>query len=369
MIFLTLLFSPMSLLFFVIVIGLALGKIRIKNISLGVAGILFIAIVVGVFSRLLLESKSTEIIHEASNYMNVFSKLGTSIFVSVIGLQTGFSIKNNSKTSIVAFTIGASMSISGVLTMLLISILDNKISYPSLLGILCGALTSTPGLSSVCELIDTGSEQVVLSYGCSYILGVIIVVFFAHSFSEKNNPKTNYTSDNRQSNTFIELIVICMVALLGNVLGTLRIPPSSISLGTTASTLLIGLLIGFIINKTSLSKRLSPQGLNVFKNLGLALFLASTGFTTGIRVESLDIKTTLYGVIITLSAILCGWLSCQTLFKKYNLHCGFIIAGGMTSSPAYASICSNFPPKSTNCFSFSYFGALISLIIAIQFIC
>ena len=169
MIFLTLLFSPMSLLFFVIVIGLALGKIRIKNISLGVAGILFIAIVVGFFSRLLLESKSTEIIHEASNYMNVFSKLGTSIFVSVIGLQTGFSIKNNSKTSIVAFTIGASMSISGVLTMLLISILDNKISYPSLLGILCGALTSTPGLSSVCELIDTGSEQVVLSYGCSYI--------------------------------------------------------------------------------------------------------------------------------------------------------------------------------------------------------
>lgn len=59
--------------------------------------------------------------------------------------------------------------------------------YPTLLGVLCGALTSTPGLSSVCELIGTGSEEAVWSYGCSYLPGVIFAVFFAQLFSRNTS--------------------------------------------------------------------------------------------------------------------------------------------------------------------------------------
>ena len=89
------------------------------------------------------------------------------------------------------------MSISGVMAMLLISVIDKAINYSSLLGILCGALTSTPGLSSVCELIGSENEIAVLGYSCSYLLGVILVVFFTQLFAEKctcnkNQPQQRY---------------------------------------------------------------------------------------------------------------------------------------------------------------------------------
>lgn len=147
--FLTLLLSPFNLLFFIIVVGFAIGKLQIKHISLGIAGILFVAIMVGFLMNKFIPEENTYIILDAQSNMKIFSKLGTSLFISVIGLQTGFSIKNNSKSSMIALIIGSMMSISGVGIMLLISILDKTISYPSLLGVLCGALTSTPGLSSV----------------------------------------------------------------------------------------------------------------------------------------------------------------------------------------------------------------------------
>jgi predicted RNA-binding protein with PIN domain len=80
----------------------------------------------------------------------------------VIGLQTGFSIKNHSKNSVLAFVIGSFMSLSGVAVMLLLSLIDKSINYTFLLGILCGALTSTPGLSNVCERMGNGSENAVM---------------------------------------------------------------------------------------------------------------------------------------------------------------------------------------------------------------
>lgn len=160
--FLTILLSPLTLLFFIVVIGLAIGKIRIKGISVGIAGILFASICVGFLMKLLIQEGNLEIITNTQSTLKIFSKLGTSLFVSVIGLQTGFSIKKSSKSAIISFAIGALMSISGIMVMLTISALDKTISYPTLLGTLCGALTSTPGLSSVCELFDSGSENAVL---------------------------------------------------------------------------------------------------------------------------------------------------------------------------------------------------------------
>ena len=82
----------------------------------------------------------------------------------------------------------------------------------------------------------------------------------------------------------------------------------------------------------------------------------------------LDAKIVLYGAIITLSAIFCGLRLCNLLFFKQKLHAGFVVAGGMTSSPAYGAISSSANEMSVNCFSFAYFGALLSLVIAIQVI-
>ena len=94
---LTILLSPLNLLFFMIVAGLAIGRIRIKGISVGIAGILFAAIFFGFLMNKLIPNESREIIANAQSTLKIFSKLGTALFVSMIGLQTGFSIKNHSK--------------------------------------------------------------------------------------------------------------------------------------------------------------------------------------------------------------------------------------------------------------------------------
>ena len=367
--FLTILLSPLNLLFFMIVAGLTIGRIRIKSISVGIAGILFAAILVGFLMNKLISNESREIIANAQSTLKTFSKLGTALFVSVIGLQTGFSIKNHSKNSVFALFIGSIMSLSGVAVMLLLSLLDKSISYASILGILCGALTSTPGLSSVCELVKTGSESAVLGYGGSYIFGVILVIFFAQLFARKRSGKINRSSLHQdvKSKIYPELILICLTALFGNILGNIKI--ASLSFGTTACTLMMGLFVGYVFRKTSKASIISPLYLNAFRNLGLALFFVGTGFSTGSQYVAFDIRAILYGILITLTAIICGWGLCKLIQRKYPLQQEFIIAGGMTSSPAYGALSGFTNEASVNYFSFSYFGALISLIIAIQFIC
>lgn len=366
--YLTMLLSPLNLLLFIIIVGLAIGRIRIKGISVGIAGILFVAISVGFLMNKLIPNGNSEIIANTQSTLKIFSKLGTALFVSVIGLQTGFSIKKHSKDSMFAFLIGALMSLSGVATMLLISLLDKSISYASLLGILCGALTSTPGLSGVCEMIGNGSESAVLGYGCSYLFGVILVVFFAQLFAEKhtNNKVQPSPQHDIKSRITPELILICLTALCGNILGNIKI--ASLTFGVTTCTLMAGLLVGYIYCKTSKSNQISSQCLNAFRNLGLALFFTDTGFSTGSQNISFDVRSILYGILITLTAIISGWALCKLPKNKHTLHQGFIIAGGMTSSPAYATLSNTPTDSSVNCFSFSYFGALITLIIAISFI-
>lgn len=366
--YLTTLLSPINLLLFIIVVGLAIGRIRIKGISVGIAGILFVAIFVGFLMSKLISNGSSEIIVNAQSTLKAFSKLGTALFVSVIGLQTGFSIKKHSKNSVLAFVIGSFMSLSGVVIMLLISRLDKSINYASLLGILCGALTSTPGLSSVCEMIGNGSESAVMGYGCSYLFGVILAVFFAQLFEKKRFENQTPISQQQEikSKIYPELILICLTALCGNVLGNIKI--ASLTFGVTTCTLIAGLLVGYIYCKTSKSNQISSHCLNAFRNLGLALFFAGTGFSTGSQNISFDIRSIMYGIFITITAIICGLALCKLLRNKHSLHQGFIIAGGMTSSPAYASLSNRPTDSSVNCFSFSYFGALITLIIAISFI-
>ena len=369
--YLTILLSPLNLLFFIIVAGITIGRIRIKGISVGIAGILFAAIFVGFLMNKLIPNESSEIITTAQSTLKTFSTLGTALFISVIGLQTGFSIKNHSKSSVLAFVIGSLMSLSGVAVMLLLSLIDKSINYASLLGILCGSLTSTPGLSSVCELIGNGSKSAVMGYGCSYLFGVIFVVFFTQLFTGKHtdNIIQSSTQQDIKSKIYPELILICLTALLGSLIGNIKISSLTLSFGTTACTLMIGLFIGSVFCKNSKPNLISDHCLNAFKNLGLALFFVGSGLSTGSQNITFDIRTILYGMLITLTSIICGWGLCKLIKRKHPLHQEFIIAGGMTSSPAYGAIAPYATEPSTNCFSFSYFGALISLIIAIQFIC
>lgn len=363
------LFSPISLLFFMIAAGLIIGRIRIKGVSLGIAGVLFVSMFFGFLLNYVIAAKNPEIIIKAQSTLKTFSTLGGSLFISVIGLQTGSSVQNHFRGSLSAFAIGGFMSMSGVTAMLFISRLDKTIRYSSLLGILCGALTSTPGLSGVCESVGNESEYAIWGYGCSYPLGVILVVFFTQWISGRNtgNQRTEKPSQTPKNRAFPALAPISLTALFGNFFGHVKIA-SAFSLGTTACTLMVGLLFGYFFGKKSGTDLMATQGFDAFRNLGLALFFAGTGFSTGTQPMPFDAKAIGYGAFITLVSLLCGWILCKRIEKKQPLHQGFVIAGGMTSSPAYGIIGSQANASSLNLFSFSYFGALLFFMAALQII-
>ena len=81
-----------------------------------------------------------------------------------------------------------------------------------------------------------------------------------------------------------------------------------------------------------------------------------------------EVKAIIYGVTITLITIIFGFFISKIMFSDAFSDIGFIVAGGMTSSPAYGAISNRAAVISSNLFSFAYFGALISLIIALQII-
>ena len=366
---LELLFTPINLLFLIIAVGLIVGRVKIVGISFGVSGILFVAILVGFILNTFFVDEIFEAITDTQDTMQIISRLGTSLFVAVIGLQSGLSLRTNSKGASIAFIIGALMSIAGVTSMLLINLIDPMISEASLLGLICGALTSTPGLSNVCDLIPDHRDAAVLSYGCTYPIGVILAVIFVQIFlydrSERNSKSLK--EENVLKKPYSEILWICLSAFLGNFIGNIPLPFTNICFGSTAGVLLIGVCIGFFLKATHTVTETSPPCFKHIKDLGLALFLASNGLTTGLQIKVFEVKFFLYGLLITLSAILTGFILCR-LFLKNSRCQACVIAGGLTSTPAYGAIQKSETETTNENFSFAYLGALSAIIICIQFL-
>ena len=84
------LINPISIIFIILVLGYYLGRIKIRGISLDLAGVLILAVVLGwgVSSNEII-SKTIDFSTIKSN-MQMVSSLGTAIFVSVIGITSGY---------------------------------------------------------------------------------------------------------------------------------------------------------------------------------------------------------------------------------------------------------------------------------------
>ena len=318
--YLSILLSPFSLLFLIMILGLIIGNIQVKRIEIGTSGVLFIAILTGYLINRFMPFSFIDSIADLQNIMRIVSTLGTSFFVSVIGLQTGFSLKGKGVRSLIAASIGSAMSMAGLMSMQLIATIDKSITKASLIGILCGALTNTPALSCVCEFAEANSKDAAWGYSCAYPFGVIIAILFARLFSHNTKKKTGNQTSNFYINNKIhpELILICISAFLGMFVGEIPIPFINISLGHTTGLLFTSLCVGVSVNKTKI--QVSEQILNVFKSAGLSLFLAGTGFVSGTQIIQFDIRPLIYGIIISIIAIMCGMLLCKLISKNQQIY-------------------------------------------------
>ena len=158
----------------VIAVGVLLGKIKFRGISLGVTFVLFAGIVAGHFHF----TGPTPI-------LNFVQDFGLILFVFCIGLQVGPGFFESFKKGGVALNGLASATILlNVLVMFACYYLffdtSNHANLPMMIGTMYGAVTNTPGLGAANEALAAifkGNEPIIANgYACAYPLGVLGII-------------------------------------------------------------------------------------------------------------------------------------------------------------------------------------------------
>ena len=139
---------PIFVLFLVMSVGYGIGAIKVKGISLGSAGVLLAAILVGVlFSFMPTITLGKEIVlwdKSLEKTYKVFSNIGTVLFVTSVGLIAGPKFFRSFNKSMISYVVmGASIILIGVVVTILISWLDKDMNIAMGTGLLSGSLTST----------------------------------------------------------------------------------------------------------------------------------------------------------------------------------------------------------------------------------
>ncbi|MCE5178647.1 MAG: putative transporter [Porphyromonadaceae bacterium] len=172
----------------VISMGLLLGKIKIFGISLGTTWILFFGIFLG---HLGLEIDP--------NVLHFLKEFGLILFIFSIGMQVGPSFFSSFKQGGITLNLLASgVVLLGVLTTYIIHVVTG-IPIATMVGILSGAVTNTPGLGAAqqtyTDVTGTVDPTIATAYAVAYPLGVVgiilsIVLFryiFRINFTRENN--------------------------------------------------------------------------------------------------------------------------------------------------------------------------------------
>ena len=130
---------------FVIAVGVLLGKIKFFGVSLGVTFVLFTGIVCGHFGL----TGNTQI-------LTFLQDFGLILFVFCIGLQVGPSFFSSFKKGGIAMNLVAMgiVALNIAVAVALYYGLNGRIELPMMVGILCGAVTNTPGLGAANEALS-----------------------------------------------------------------------------------------------------------------------------------------------------------------------------------------------------------------------
>lgn len=358
--------STASIIFLVSVLGFLLGKIKIKGISLGLSGILFIAVLYGSLI-------GCNILCEDSIPYGFLSTLGTAMFVPIIGIVSGKQLcHENRKKTFLSFCIGAlSVIVSSVITVVIFRI-DKSISLSSLLGLFAGALTSTPTLAAAKELANISLTELTAGYGLSYFFGVASVVLFVQvacksgvQASSLENRKQEYSLVLSPGNTAF-LTFSC--SIIGQVLGRLPLPLLTTSFGASGGMLIVGIVTGFIYEKKKVS--VSDDSMACIRTLGLTFFLVGAGVPAGIGFASnINSRYVFYSVTIAAFAIATSYLSTKKVLHLSKTDSLCTVCGSMTSTPAIGALGEKIEEANKSVsYTAAYTGALLSLIICVKII-
>lgn len=373
-------------------LGYILGRITIKGISLGTAGVFIIALIYGcIFYKELSAEINTDFV---GNALKIVDNLGLILFVTAVGFIAGPNFFGNFKKNFKSYVILAIIIIfSGglacagcILVGRNFTDLSNEEFTAMLTGILSGALTSTPGFSAAKDAVGSDELQSIVSvgYAIAYIFGVIGVVLFvqiipklakADMAKERELLAPSSSKEGKEKKMFklIEMdsfgiMPFAMAAFFGIIIGSFKF--GNFSLSTTGGCLLVSLIMGHFVHIGKFSVMPKDSTLKVFRELGLMFFLIGAGVSGGAKfVQYFDALYFVYGMIMTVVPMIIGFLFAKYVLKLSLLNNLGSITGGMTSTPALGTLISTAGTENVaSAYAATYPVALISVVLVSQFL-
>lgn len=360
------------ILFLVLFVGYAIGRIKIYGLSLGTSAVLISALVFG---------------HFGFELPSFVKNLGLICFVTSIGFIAGPDFFSNFKQKAIQnVALGLIIVVSAAIICGLVILITG---YPKGLcvGIFTGALTSTPGLAAAIEATNDAMASV--GYGIAYpfgVVGVVLCVQLAPRLLKAGKYEPPHSSEEklnkvRKGQNLIRvdkygLFPLSFAIILGLMIAKINVPlpgGASFNLGTTGGPLIVGLILGNYGRIGKISLEVNKNTANVLREFGLALFLSGAGIDAGKGfVDTLSqygISLFFVGVLITLIPTFIGMVIAMKAFKFDVYMALSCVCGGQTSTPALGALIDVCESDSIAVgYASTYPAALIAVVLCSQFL-
>lgn len=403
-------YTLLFVIFSVLLLGYLLGRITIKGISLGDAGVFIIALFVGALCFNVDEAGALLFNASAKPYdfntgLSIVEALGLVLFVTSVGYIAGPKFFGNFKRNFKSYVLlGVIIILAGGLAAVGCIYAGEIFGYGAtiesqdgfvamIVGLLSGSLTSTPAFSAAkATVAEEFTGLVSVGLGIAYIFGVVGVVLFVQIIPkltkanmEEERAKLVIKTEEESKKKITKLLEIdhmgifgfSLAAILGTIVGQIKIPLSSaglsgtcFSLTTTGGCLLMSLIFGHFGRIGKVNIMPGQSTLKLFRELGLVLFLVGAGIPGGAEfVANFDPMYFVYGIVMTIFPLIIGYLFAKYVLKLSLLNNLGSITGGMTSTPALGTLIGVAGTEDVAAaYAATYPIALIAVVLVSQFI-
>ena len=377
-------------------LGYLLGKITVKGVNLGTAGVFIMALVYGVFLYKHLGGQlQVNEVTFVKDALKIVENVGLVLFVTAVGYIAGPNFFRNLKKNFKSYIVlGLIIILSAGLSAIAVLYIGGRFTdLPKeefkaiVVGLLSGSLTSTPAFSAAKEAIvafgDNLDSLVAVGNGIAYLFGVIGVVLFVQlvprfekADMETERAKLTVSAEEKKKEGPAKLVELdpfgfcafSIAAVLGMILGSIKV--AGFSLTVTGGCIIMALVLGHFgrIGKISIMPKTTT--LRVFRELGLMLFLIGAGVAGGASfIQYFKPIYFVYGIFMTLIPMIIGFIFAKFVLKLPLLNNLGSITGGMTSTPALGTLIATAGTEDVaSAYAATYPIALISIVLTAKLI-
>ena len=403
-------YTLLFVVFGVLLVGYILGRITIKGISLGDAGVFIIALLAGalffcVNNEGQLVMNATAKPYDFTSGLAIIESLGLILFVTSVGYIAGpnffGNLKKNFKSyALLAFVLALVEGLCAIVCIYVGEIIGygatitNRDGFVAMIvGLLSGAITSTPAFSAAkATVAEEFMSLVSVGHGIAYIFGVVSKVLFVQlvpkltkANMEEERAKLVIKSTKTEKKHPLKLFKIdsigiagfALAAILGVFIGQIKIPLTAaglsgtcFSLTTTGGCILTSLVLGHLGRIGKIDIMPSQNALKLFRELGLVFFLVGAGIPGGAEfVKNFDPMYFVYGIFMTVLPMIVGFLFAKYVLKLSLLNNLGSLTGGMTSTPALGTLIKTAGTENVAAaYAATYPIALVAVVLVSQFL-